>query len=84
MSEHVGIVLVLKDQKLDDFRSFVLDSKMKERFSNSLQMDVHLHAHVLVFLCLVHLVDFDELNRLVVLDELDTNRNVSMISIEMK
>ena len=79
MSEHIWVVLVLKEKELNDSGSFVLDGEVKERLANSLEVEVDLHAHVLVFFRLVHLVDVNELLRLIVVNKLHGKQGVKVI-----
>ena len=49
----------------------MLNSQVEEGFADGLQVNIDFHAHVLFLLCLIHLVDFNELLRFVVQDELE-------------
>ena len=77
MRQDVGVVLVLEDQELNNSRGFVLDGEVKERFADGLEVDVNFHAYVLLLFRFVHLVDFNELDWLIVLDKLDKGEMVS-------
>ena len=77
MRQDVGVVLVLEDQELDDPWGFVFDRKVKECFTDGLEMDVDFHAYVLLLFRFVHLVDFNELLWLIVLDKLDMHKSLA-------